>query len=71
MPTLERALDERVGPAPVEVEEADRLGRQQRAVGDEVRERHALEQPQPREPLAQLERDDVLAVVVGVRGRQS
>jgi hypothetical protein len=50
------ALDERVGPAAVEVEEADRLGRQQRGVGHEVAEGHALQQPQARQPEPQVAR---------------
>ena len=63
----ERALRERVGAAAVEIEEPDRLEREQFAVGDEVRERHAFEEAQPREPLADVERHDVLAAVVACR----
>ena len=56
VPTLSAPCDQRVGPAAVEVEEADRLRRQQVGVGDEVAERHACEQPQPGQPAAQLAR---------------
>ena len=60
----EHALDQRVGPAPVDVEPADRLLRQQLGVGDEVGERHRLQQPEPDQPAAQLGRDDAVDVLV-------
>ena len=50
----QRALHQRVGPAAVEVEEPDRLRRQQRGVGHQVAERHRLQQPQPGQPEPQV-----------------
>ncbi len=49
-PDRQHALHQRVRPVAVEIEEADRLEREQRAVRHEMRERDALEQPHAREP---------------------
>ena len=67
----QRSLNERVGPRAVDVEEPDRLGRQEERIRHEVREWHALEQPEARQPLSQLARDDAVAeLLVLIRRRR-
>ena len=53
----------RVRPRAIDVEEPDRLERQQRGVGDEIVERHAVQQPHASEEATQLARHDVVSVV--------
>ena len=69
-PDAERAVEERVEPVLIDVEEAHRLGRQQPGVRNEILERHTLEQVQPRQPLGDRQQVLVVHVLEELRDRR-